>query len=337
MNEISEQITRAGGRTICLGRAIAEYVADEPSESVDDVESWTVFPGGSAANVAFGLRALNCPATFMGCIGNDANGKLLLSRLSEAGVDVSGVRTIFDCETGWLWTVRKPNGDRVFYPPIASFELLADTRVTPLDLDPGVFSRSKIFIPQSAHLGPTRSREALEHGLSLAKKNGVFTFFDVNFRDFAWNDEKVAKEVSLQFAKQCEFLKASVEEARWLCQAPTIKEFGKLFPNARGIFLTKGSAGCDFFLDGTSGSVPGFHVETVDSTGAGDAFVAGLVSRFAKQDLSKVIDKALAKEMITFANATGAICVSKMGAVNNPATEEQVTQFIQGSQQSNPT
>lgn len=311
-------------KSICIGRIITEYVSNETSDNIDDVRSWSTFPGGSAANVAFGLAKLGCPSTFIGCVGEDAAGGNLKHSLEEAGIDVSGIRVAGKTETGWLWTLRHPNGDRSFHAPQVSFDHFADAHLSAFDIDGDRFTGASYLLPQSAHLGLEGCREALYFALALAARNKIQTVFDVNYRTFPWKSFSNAKGVTKDFSSRCNYLKLSVEEAEALFNTSSISKLSNLFTGAKGILLTKGGAGCDYVLFDNAGTIPGFKVPVVDSTGAGDAFVAGFVSMLVKHGETSLQTQEGCREFMRFANAAGAICVSKMGAVNSLPTEEEI-------------
>jgi fructokinase len=316
-------------KSICLGRIITEYISDHPAESIESVTSWSRFPGGSAANVAFGLAKLACPVSFMGCVGDDESGERLIDSLKNSGIDASAVRRSTVAQTGWLWTLRDKDGQSTYHSPEGSYEFFADTQFSSFDIAHDSFEGCKFFIPQAAYLGPDKSREAIFAAREIATTYKLATVFDVNFRPFAWNDQLEAKRVTRHFCEQSDFLKFSQEEADWLCGARTAQELERQFPKARGILLTLGGNGSDFILDGNRGLAQSFQVTLLDSTGAGDAFLAAFVSRLAifGLDSLKSIDRC--KEFVQFANAAGAICVSKLGAVNSLPDEQEILQFME--------
>lgn len=315
-------------RVLCMGRVISEYISNEISDDIEKVQSWSTYPGGSAANVAFGLAKLKCPVSFIGCVGEDKAGADLIQALKSGGIDTAGVRVIPKFETGWLWTLRHPNGDRTFHAPQVSFENFADAQLSEFDIDIHSLENVTYFVPQAAHLGPKRCREALWFCHDSIKKLNGSTVFDVNYRGFSWTSRTEAREATWKFAKKSDYIKFSVEEAALLFEETSIIKLGKMFPDARGLLLTKGENGCDFLINGFQGSLPGFAVPTVDTTGAGDAFIAGFVSRLMKfgEEPLKTADGCTS--YVRFANAAGAICISKMGAVNSLPTEEEVERLI---------
>jgi ribokinase len=86
-----------------------------------------------------------------------------------------------------------------------------------------------------------------------------------------------------------------------------------------GVVMTRGAAGCEVVSDGKRQPVPGFRVEAVDTTGAGDCFNGALAVALARG--SKLVDAA------RYANAAAALAVTRFGAQTSMPTDEEVRQF----------
>ena len=91
--------------------------------------------------------------------------------------------------------------------------------------------------------------------------------------------------------------------------------------------MTQGKAGCTYFTTETSGHVPGFVVHPKDTTGAGDGFVAGMLSGLLATDLTwerAVIEKALSR-----GNAVGALSTTQIGAMSSLPSLDMVQSLLQ--------
>ena len=316
--------------TLCIGRIITEYISDQLADEIENVQSWKSCIGGSAANVALGLAKLNCPVGFIGCVGGDEAGTQLSDTLKVAGVNTVGLRTVGDAQTGWLWTLRHLDGHRTFHQPQVPFEFFADSLLSKFDINPDWFSNLGFLVPQSSHLGPEASREALFYAQELALKTGGVVLFDVNFRKFAWPDLTTAQRVIRDYARKSQILKLDLEESKLIFNVDSVLNLAGLFPDAQGILLTKGAQSCDYIIGGSMGKVPGYPVALVDSTGAGDTFVAAFLSRLVRYGMSSLLDNQFTEESVKFACVAGAVCVSRIGAADSLPTFEDIEAMLAG-------
>ena len=101
-------------RVLCLGEILFDLIADQIGKSIEEVESWTPYPGGAPANVACALTKLGTPSGFIGCVGQDETGDALVQLLQEVGVDATGVQRHLLAPTRQVYVVRSTAGDRTF-------------------------------------------------------------------------------------------------------------------------------------------------------------------------------------------------------------------------------
>ena len=99
---------------LCLGEILFDLLADQVGRSLEQVESWTPYPGGAPANVACALVKLGTQAGFIGCVGKDRAGEKLVQVLQKVGVDVTGVQRHSSAPTRQVNVVRTESGDRIF-------------------------------------------------------------------------------------------------------------------------------------------------------------------------------------------------------------------------------
>ena len=100
-------------------------------------------------------------------------------------------------------------------------------------------------------------------------------------------------------------------------------------PQATGVLITAGEQGCTYYLNGNQGQLPAFPVSAIDTTGAGDGFVAGLIHQLCQLGMASLGDAAIARQIVLYASAVGAIIATKPGAIASQPTAPEVAEFLQ--------
>jgi len=205
----------------------------------------------------------------------------------------------------------------------------ADMLWRPEDVDQAYVARTRIFHYGSITLIGEPSRSATLTALHAAKDNGAVLSYDPNLRLSLWSSADAAKAGILGGWPHAEVIKVSEEELSFLSGENTLERAARSLwhDRLRLLVVTQGKAGCTYFTTEASGHIPGFAVLPVDTTGAGDGFVAGMLAGFLKEDLTwdrEVIEKAL-----RLGNAVGALATTQMGAIPSLPTMAEVKAFLQ--------
>ncbi len=124
-------------------------------------------------------------------------------------------------------------------------------------------------------------------------------------------------------------IKASEEELAFLAETDDLSEAAHQLWHAdlRLLVLTRGKLGCRYVTPTLSGNVPGFAVEVVDTTGAGDGFVAGLLKGLIEH-ANAATDEMRLRTICRFANAVGALTTTQRGAIPALPTAAQIDEFL---------
>lgn len=316
-------------RVLCLGEILFDCLADQPGREVADVESWTPYPGGAPANVACGLVKLGTPAGFVGCVGQDQPGKELVSLLETMGVDITGVQRHPQAPTRQVYVTRSLEGDRNFagfgqYPSDA----FADTHLAADQLPEALFFKADYLVMGTLELAYPPSRAAMARALELAERHYVKTLVDVNWRPVFWDNPQAALAPIQDLLKRVDFLKLSQEEAEWLFDTSDPGAIAHRMGDVEGVLVTAGEDGCGYCLSENEGRIPGFPVKVVDTTGAGDGFVAGFLHQVCQQGVQSLANPETARAVATYASAVGALTTTKPGAIAAQPTAEEVTAFL---------
>lgn len=320
-------------RILCLGEILFDLLADQSGRSLDQVESWTAYPGGAPANVACALVKLGTPAGFIGCVGQDSTGESLVQLLQSIGVDTTGVQRHPSAPTRQVYVLRSETGDRTFAgfgeQDTAEF---ADAFLQAPQLPPPLFENADFLVLGTLEMAYPESKKAIKKAIEFASQHYVKILLDVNWRPMFWPDPDQAREPIVNLMKQVDFLKLAEEEAEWLFETTDPGAIAHRLGEVEGVLVSAGSRGCAYCLGDNEGKLPAFSVNTVDTTGAGDSFVAGFLHQLIQRGIHSLEDPAVAKEVVTYASAVGALTATQPGAIAAQPTHTDVEAFLQAHQ-----
>ncbi|MGB6297790.1 MAG: carbohydrate kinase [Rivularia sp. (in: cyanobacteria)] len=317
-------------RVLCLGEILYDVLADQLGRSLSEVESWTSYPGGAPANVACALVKLGTSSGFIGAVGEDEPGNELVKLLEEIGVDTAGVQRDREAPTRQVLVTRKQNGDRVFSGfkdyDTADF---ADTRLKAAELPEKLFLSAEILVIGTLELAYPETGAAVYRALELAAQHDVKILLDVNWRDVFWKNPDAAPDQIRELIKKVDFLKLAKEEADLLFDTNDAGAITYRVNTLEGVLVTDGDKGCAYCLGENEDKLPAFSVPVVDTTGAGDSFVAGFVHQLLNYGVQNLKDAEVVKKIIAYASAAGALTTLKPGAIASQPTAEEVEKFLQ--------
>ena len=316
-------------RVLCLGEILFDCLADQVGRSLEEVESWTPYPGGAPANVACALIKLGTSAGFIGCVGKDQPGDEVVEVLQLVGVDTTGVQRHLTAPTRQVYVIRSESGDRIF----AGFRdhdttEFADTRLQASQLPVQLFEAADFLVLGTLELAYPDSRDSVFHALHLAEQYNVKILLDVNWRPVFWHNPDTARQTIQQLFKQIDFLKLSSEEAEWLFETTDPGAITYRLGSLEGVVVTAGEHGCAYCLSENEGKLPAFSVPVVDTTGAGDSFLAGFIHQLGQLGIHSLADPETAKRVVTYASAVGALTTMKPGAIAAQPSAAEVEAFL---------
>ncbi|NJL40298.1 MAG: carbohydrate kinase [Leptolyngbyaceae cyanobacterium RM2_2_4] len=321
-------------RVLCLGEILFDLLSDQPGRPLEQVTSWTPYPGGAPANVACSLVKLGTSAGFIGCVGEDEPGRTLVDLLKEIGVDGSGIQRHPTAPTREIYVVRTDTNDRIFAGfgdrDTAEF---ADTCLQADFVPVELFDAADFLVLGTLELAYPETRQAIERALELAEQHYVKILVDVNWRPMFWQDPEAAKQPIQDLIKRVDFLKLSEEEADWLFDTQDPGIIAHRLDDVEGVLVTAGSQGSAYCLSDNEGKLPAFSVEAEDTTGAGDSFVAGFLHQVCHNGVQSLSDPDEAKRTVTYASAVGALTTLRAGAIAAQPTAAEVEAFLYLNQQ----
>ncbi|KAL3503812.1 hypothetical protein ACH5RR_033653 [Cinchona calisaya] len=298
----------------CFGEMLIDFVPDTSGVSLAESNGFLKAPGGAPANVACAITKLGGVSAFIGKVGEDEFGRMLVDILKRNGVNSDGVCFDQHARTALAFVTLKHNGERefMFYRNPSADMLLKES-----ELNMSLIKQAKIFHYGSISLISEPCRSAHIAAMKAAKEGGVLLSYDPNIRLPLWPSADAAREGIKSIWLEADFIKVSDDEVEFLTQKDSQKEdvvMSLWHDHLKLLVVTDGEKGCRYFTKNFKGKVAGFSVKAVDTTGAGDSFVGSLLCSIAK-DPSIFQDEGKLKEALAFANACGAICTTQKGAI----------------------
>jgi fructokinase len=304
---------------ICLGEVLFDLLANESGVSRDRVKSWTPLPGGAPANVACALVKMGDRSRFIGCVGNDEAGLKLVAKLTGEGLDLTGLQRHPTAPTRQVYVVRTLDGDRVFgdFGGIAT-DKFADTQLSAVPSS--LFIDADFLLVGTLALAYPHSAASTWQAVELAVTHGVKIMVDINWRPTFWTSSTDAIPQIKQLLTRANYVKFAKEEAELIFNETSPQLLRQYLPTAAGIFVTDGGNVCEYWLNEVAGSQPAFAVSAIDTTGAGDAFVAGLLHQLGQGKSGA--------EIVRYAAAAGALTTRKPGAIDAQPTDAEILAFL---------
>jgi len=312
---------------VALGELLIDFVSIDKDVSLTDLPSFAGAAGGAPANVAVGLARLGVGAGFVGKVGQDPFGEFLRRTLDRAGVDVEFLRMDPGARTTLAFVATRSDGqkDICFYRNPGADMLLAAEEVN------GDYLQSaRLLHFGSVSLSRSPAREATIHAALLARRAGLLVSYDPNWRPTLWQDEREANGRIWEGMSFAHIVHCAEEEWDFITGTGDLEGGARRVLDAGPglVVVTLGERGC-YYDDGESrGEVSGFEVEVIDSLGAGDAFVAAMLSQLIYGPRNRRLSDAQLREVMTYANAAGALTCTRRGVIPALPTARDVERFL---------
>lgn len=307
MNKSETPASKRGvtaARVLVVGESLVDVVRTSGGDSVH--------PGGSPLNVAVGLQRLDVPTTLHSSFGVDAHGIAISQRLEASGVTIAP-GTINDHATSVALATIGPDGAATY-----SFSI---------DWDPKPVEVAQSTV-DALHVGSIAA--ALEPGASRVERltaelrPSAIISFDPNIRPQLMGSVDTARPRIERFIALSDVVKASDEDLGWLYPGCTIDEIldGWLARGPALVVVTRGDSGANALTAQGSVYVPAPPAAVVDTIGAGDSFMSGLLAALSDLELLRVerrgalhsLSAADTTRILEFAVRCAALTVARPGA-----------------------
>ncbi len=326
-------------KVICVGEALIDRLGSFGGDPLLDKEYKDCL-GGAPANVACGLANLGIDTAFVGSLGNDDIGhkfeKLFLSR----GVDISGLQIHHDLPSRIVLVRRDINGERSFGGFVKHHgKGFADQHLELNSLEaiwPVLSQGASWLLLGTILLASDSSKRGVLWMIEQAKKQHLSIAVDVNWRPTFWNKDffpdsdpdDQTRQLVFNFLHHASLIKLAKEEAVSFFNSNNPAVISSLFPQKPDVIITDGSQPVAWFIRKFSGHMKVMEPRAiVDTTGAGDAFTAGLISKLLQTSLSEA-NQINSEETVRFAAACGALVCSGEGAIQPQPTLKEVQDFL---------
>ena len=314
---------------VALGELLVDFTPC--GVSAQELPVYQANPGGAPCNVLSMLSRLGRRTAFIGKVGHDMFGKMLRRTLQEEGIDDSGLVSSREVNTTLAFVQIDEHGDRDF-----SFYRNpgADMKLTSGEVDMALVENTRVFHFGTISMTHGDVRRATRHAVSHAREKGALVSFDPNLRPPLWPSLELAREQMLYGCGACSVMKIEVEELLFLTGCSSMKEgldaLKREFGNLRLILVTGGREGSWASYGDTLVYQPTFlKVNTIDTTGAGDAFFGSCLDWILETGLENLTDGQLA-DMLLFANAAASIVTTRKGAIRSMPNRVEVLALMAG-------
>ena len=322
---------------ICMGRAAVDLYGEQIGCPLEDISTFAKYLGGSPANTAVGVSRLGLKAAMLSRVGDEQMGRFVRAQLGREGVNVDHVSTDPRRLTALVFLAVR---DRDSFPHIFYRENCADMALAEGHISSDFLRSATGLLVSGTLLSQETTRRACHRAVAAATAAETRVILDIDYRPVLWGLAGAGQgesrfvssaEVSAHFAPllpACALIVGTEEEIRIAGgEDDALAALKKIRQHSSAlIVLKRGAEGCVAFPGAIPAQIeggivsPGFKVDVFNVLGAGDAFMAGFLSGWLRDDPIAECSRA--------ANACGAIVVSRHGCAPAMATADELNYFL---------
>ncbi|WEM44634.1 aminoimidazole riboside kinase (plasmid) [Photobacterium sp. DA100] len=281
-------------------------------------------PGGAPANVAVGIARLGGETAFFGRVGQDPLGRFMKQVLFDEGVGTDLIKLDPEHRTSTVIVDLDDEGERSF-----TFMVKPSADQFTSKDDVPAFARGEWLHACSIALANEPSRGTTLEAMKAIKAAGGFVSFDPNLREEVWAEPSELKPVVMQAVALSDVVKFSDDELLFLTAQTDLQAalaYLEQHYQLPLVIVTQGKKGALVVQGERQVLVTGKPVNPVDTTGAGDAFVGGLLAGLVTVDNWQ--DESTLLGIIKQANACGALATTAKGAMTALPTAKQLVDYL---------
>ncbi|MGJ8645449.1 MAG: bifunctional 5-dehydro-2-deoxygluconokinase/5-dehydro-2-deoxyphosphogluconate aldolase [Marinomonas colpomeniae] len=327
---------------ICLGRAAVDFYSEQIGSRLEDVNSFAKYLGGSSCNIAFGTSRLGLKSAMLTRVGDEHMGRFIKEELERANVDTSHVITDPERLTGLVVLGIK---DKDTFPLIFYRQDCADMAIAKEDFDKNFIGSAKALLITGTHFSTKSTYATSKQALEYAKQTNTKRVLDIDYRPVLWgltnpgdgetrfiSNNKVSTHLQ-SILSDFDLIVGTEEEIHIAgASTDTITALNRVreLSNAT-IVLKLGSQGCTVFENDIPQRADEFIVHTgvlvdvMNVLGAGDAFMSGFLRGWIRGESHK--------NCCDYANACGALVVSRHGCAPAAPSSEELDHYLKNAHQ----
>ncbi len=296
---------------LSIGEILADMIGKTVSTQTGETETtFSRYPGGAPFNVACNLASLGAKVGFCGRVGDDLVGSFLGDFAAGCGFDALALQVDPDRNTTLAFVELDANGERsfCFYRKGTADYFIDTTEIESLIADSDIIHLGSLMLSES------EGRAVADRIVALVRKHKKKLSFDINYRDDIFGSTEQAVAIYKQYAAEADIVKYSEEEAVLFTDTSSVDEAISALRASHALnFVTLGKRGSLCIWQGVTYRMPSVEVTCVDTTGSGDAFLAGALSMLdgAAEYTPDVLERAL-----RVGNICGAITATGYGAIH---------------------
>lgn len=335
-------------RVLCLGEALVDRLGPPGGDPASDCPCDDRL-GGAPANVACGLARLGTPVAYLGRLGRDAIGEAFAELFSVRGIDTRALQWDDRLPSRIVLVRRDAAGERSFEGFAAGADAAGEAVFADQALDAEglsaalgpLLAQARWLLVGTIPLASPAAASALQHACREGAAAGLALALDVNWRPTFWQagadpasgPGAEAIDAMRPLLEQAALIKCAREEADWLFASADAAAVSAALPQRPAVVVSDGAAPLSWCLGGYSGLLPAFSVPVADTTGAGDAFTAGLLHRLCAEPgllaaSGSRADPQAVLAALRFAAACGALVCQGAGAIDPQPDLDQVEAFL---------
>jgi fructokinase len=303
-------------KILCIGEALIDMICTDTGQSLSEGQNFLKKPGGAPTNVAAAIAALGGKVELAAKVGTDPFGKHLINVLQEFNVSTKWVLQDPNWFTTFAFVSLMKDGERDFYFNRGADGQLTRKETNAINLDEFLivhFGSATGFLS-----GPLQA--AYQGLLQKCLKKNIIISFDPNYRHLLFqNNTQTFIDQSWNFLNSCHLFKVSAEEAMLITGKPALADAIDILLNkTKSVFaVTLGKEGTMLGFKRQTVLVPSIEINSIDSTGAGDAFIGAVLYQLSSYDFKNILELSIEswKEIFYNANKAGARTCEYMGAM----------------------
>lgn len=327
---------------ICMGRVAVDFYGQQIGARLEDMGSFSKYLGGSSGNVAYGTARQGLRSSMLARVGDEHMGRFLKEELEMVGVDT---RYLIKDKNRLTALVILGIKDTETFPLIFYRDNCADMAITADDVNEEYIASARCLAITGTHLSNPQTREAVLTALKYARRHGVKTALDIDYRPILWGLTSLGDGETRFIAS--DLVTQQLQEVLHLFDlvVGTEEEFHiaggstntlTALSNVRSVsqaelVCKRGPLGCSVFSESIPNSldegitIEGVRVDVLNVLGAGDAFMSGLLRGYLN-------DEGWEKSC-AYANACGALVVSRHGCAPAMPSKEELDNYLSRADQ----